>query len=236
MYCTKCGRKIEEQSQYCPYCGHRISNGSNMSQPIPKSAKKEKLFNGKFILAMLGGLAISSLIFLVWYGNMNTNSSFLSEDEVYNRSVGMLLGIILFAVLNAIFEWKKGRIIISEKLALIRETVGVSLGCMISNMEILSTIGPAYDVDKAIRILMIEAISVIVIYGILMFIQRKQNNRKEDSVPLALIWLIACIYNVVFYYGGFILSNNLISATIVVILPLIGAIGGTICFFYHKRR
>ena len=41
MFCEKCGREISEESQFCPYCGAKISRPDESDAALKKSSSKE---------------------------------------------------------------------------------------------------------------------------------------------------------------------------------------------------
>ena len=54
MYCTKCGRQMDNQSKFCPYCGANVSatNTSDVSAgdaTIQLKKKKKKRFYGSLV-------------------------------------------------------------------------------------------------------------------------------------------------------------------------------------------
>ena len=43
MYCTKCGKQISDDSQFCCYCGARQIPIANNNAPINTANKKTKI-------------------------------------------------------------------------------------------------------------------------------------------------------------------------------------------------
>ena len=67
MYCYKCGKVIDDISQFCIFCGATVSNpGAAASAPgVPAGyTQKSKVVAG-LLQIVIGGLGISTLITLV---------------------------------------------------------------------------------------------------------------------------------------------------------------------------
>lgn len=54
MYCTKCGRQVDDQSRFCPYCGASV-NATNASDvntdaaPVQLIVRRKKRFYGSLV-------------------------------------------------------------------------------------------------------------------------------------------------------------------------------------------
>ena len=68
MYCSKCGNKIEDDSEFCPKCGEKQNNTSSKVGDELTVLSKEK--NAKLPIILLSiGVGLSLLIFLIsWIG------------------------------------------------------------------------------------------------------------------------------------------------------------------------
>ena len=72
MYCTNCGKSIDDGSVFCQFCGARITNKGSFSFKIPTSKRPfARYSNDKKIAGVCGGVARyfdldSSLVRAIW--------------------------------------------------------------------------------------------------------------------------------------------------------------------------
>lgn len=89
MFCTKCGKKIQDDAKFCPYCGatvkpivavdHQRSTERRQTVVKPASPPQEKSKKG-FFIGLIAVLAVLGLLFAIGTGNqqgkkMNTTSA-----------------------------------------------------------------------------------------------------------------------------------------------------------------
>jgi uncharacterized membrane protein YvbJ len=110
-YCTECGSKVEDNTQFCPNCGHQISQipstspSSNVSTPPqysnqysapPTYQQYHKHDNTKGIIALVFGILgfvllpfIGSIVAII-LGALSRSQ----EEETTLGTVGIVLGIL----------------------------------------------------------------------------------------------------------------------------------------------
>lgn len=73
MFCTKCGRKLEENEKFCPDCGTEIKNNLNMDTNLRIHENNNLIFESiggnktrEIILMICGLLIIIAGLFLLW--------------------------------------------------------------------------------------------------------------------------------------------------------------------------
>lgn len=72
MYCRKCGKKIEENSKFCPYCGYELKVGlREVSDTTKQNMQQQKVDNNaspkKLVIPvaiMLGIVVVATVVFL----------------------------------------------------------------------------------------------------------------------------------------------------------------------------
>lgn len=234
MYCIKCGKELPEGSAYCLYCGSAVGSGNTMGETTNKEVppvihQKEKLWTADFWVALLTGLSVSGCIFLIWYEDIYRRISFQNMN-VAKGSMALLVGVLMFSAINAGWDLKKGRIRINSRSFLMREVVGTSLGCLMANVNMLFTIGPTNDIEKAIKHLSVEAVISIGVCIAVMIFQRKNGVNTKNNL-LSISFCLICIYNTIFYVGGYYWGNNEIYGMLIIFTPGIVAIITGICFY-----
>ena len=93
MYCRKCGKEIEENSKFCPYCGYGLQEEQNKVSGITKQdvqpQKESKGVNPKkWIIPVVIVMGIIFVAIVVFLGVKDTRKlEKASEPEVVEGSV-----------------------------------------------------------------------------------------------------------------------------------------------------
>ena len=72
MYCSNCGKSIDDSSVFCPFCGARVAGQGSSGFAIPSSKRPfARYSNDKKIAGVCGGVARyfdldSSLVRAIW--------------------------------------------------------------------------------------------------------------------------------------------------------------------------
>lgn len=87
MYCTKCGKQISDDSQFCCYCGARQTPIVNNNTPINTANKKTKikipLKNKKIIIGIIAAVLVCMIIVPIAKGRSIENTI----DLLWKRSM-----------------------------------------------------------------------------------------------------------------------------------------------------
>ena len=117
MYCRKCGKKIEESSAFCPFCGEKqwgatgaadfgTGAGANGSvppygAPPPHPAEKDAPSGGFAVLGFFFPL-IGLILYLVWKNELPLRARSCGKGALIGvivQAVGFLLSFVAFFVL-----------------------------------------------------------------------------------------------------------------------------------------
>lgn len=93
MYCRKCGKEIEENSKFCPYCGYGLQEEQNKVSGITKQdvhpQKESKGVNPKKwiipVVIVMGTIFVAIVVFLRVKNTHKPEK--ISESEVIEGSV-----------------------------------------------------------------------------------------------------------------------------------------------------
>ena len=78
MFCPKCGKQIQEGSQFCEYCGTRVSPIEELK---PSRRKRRKWLSSLLILIIAVVLASSALAYLYFFPRVNPEKSKEYENQ-----------------------------------------------------------------------------------------------------------------------------------------------------------
>lgn len=86
MYCTKCGKQISDDSQFCCYCGARQTPIVNNNTPINTANKKTKikipLKNKKIIIGIIAAVLVCMIIVPIAKGRSIENTIDLFMEAI----------------------------------------------------------------------------------------------------------------------------------------------------------
>lgn len=112
MYCSKCGNKIEDGSEFCPKCGEKQNNPSSKVRDELAVLSKEK--NAKLPIILLSiGAGLSLLIFLIsWigYGKVYFFNGYAITTIGWIVSFVLIALGIIFAIIGLVRSNKKTNI------------------------------------------------------------------------------------------------------------------------------
>jgi uncharacterized membrane protein YvbJ len=100
MYCKKCGKQVDDQATFCPYCGENLQQQSNSSQPTANKENDQKSV-GFDVLAFFFPL-IGLILYLVWKETYPIRAKDIGKWALIGFIVGIVLGFIsgLFSTLS----------------------------------------------------------------------------------------------------------------------------------------
>ena len=110
MFCTKCGKPLQEEDQFCASCGEQIpkEQEETITQEIPKSQKMDEiaatiifciLMVGNVIQVILNNVAVNmivnglSIVCLIWGIKLYTN--IIPYDKRLRHKICLILEVIM---------------------------------------------------------------------------------------------------------------------------------------------
>lgn len=93
MFCSKCGKEIEENATFCPYCGGNVKNEDNHDKVLTKKTTEIKTTNNIFIIIALILSSILSLSPFVYMFSVH-NSSTVVTNISSMKSLSFIFDII----------------------------------------------------------------------------------------------------------------------------------------------
>lgn len=95
MYCTKCGKQISDDSQFCCYCGARQTPIVNNNTPINTANKKTKikipLKNKKIIIGIIAAVLVCMIIVPIAKGRSIENTIDLFMEAINDMDAEKML-------------------------------------------------------------------------------------------------------------------------------------------------
>lgn len=82
MFCPNCGKEIEKNLKFCPYCGNIVTNINEV--PITYRIDNEKPINSTSIIAKVGYTLLGLFVFFIIVGSMSDGKSDKTK-EVENQ-------------------------------------------------------------------------------------------------------------------------------------------------------
>ena len=115
MYCSKCGKQIDDSSKFCEYCGAAVAGVGNVQntnvvympqqgtyQHVAPNNKKRHGFV-TFCLYLMTGSCFLSVVLIFYLEAKGLDTTVFSEYSYWDRFVLLFSGICLIFLLN----WKK---------------------------------------------------------------------------------------------------------------------------------
>lgn len=96
MYCSKCGAKIEEKSEFCSECGNQLKELKNTNQEVSESSSSI----GWGVLGFFVPLA-GLILYLVWKNDRPNDAKAAGIGALI--WVGLYLLLIILAIAMAFF-------------------------------------------------------------------------------------------------------------------------------------
>ncbi len=100
MFCSKCGKEVQEDNAYCPSCGAKLAEEAN---------KKQAKTNYGFVSMILGilSLVVSGVVAGMPLGIIAVVLSNKGEKNTYSLAgkITGIIGIVLSAVVLAYYIW-----------------------------------------------------------------------------------------------------------------------------------
>lgn len=245
MYCMKCGKKLPDNSRFCPNCGTAVDKTSIDSGNRPKSVihsdnMRGKLLTSEFWITLLLGISVSEVYYIVYY-------VFLKIQSPQTTAVSFYLKFMLIVTLSLTVSLKYVIPYLSQGLRQIRlpfqlrGVIGVSLGAIAALMRILSSIGQTLDRTSTANDLLAESGFFITITILSFMSAKKKNTIKTNIVSLLYLagvynWLFWLLVLVIGICDG-IIPDDILSlfALVILALPLAIAVIAGICFYRCKR-
>lgn len=244
MYCIKCGKELPEGSAYCPCCGSAVGSGNTMGETTNKEVppvihQKEKLITEEFWIMILMGVAVSAFFYIMFYIEATLSTAHTSSGGMLKFVVMIIaaMGFSLKLVKTELKDFSKKWKSVSQ----LRGFVGVSLGSMLAEWEVLSSFGKTYDNRSTANGLLIVSILCVVIIIVIALYYRNKGFLKSNVTAL---FYISCVYNLLFYLTSFVMSINngavsditALISLIMIFTPGIVAIITGICFYRCRGR
>lgn len=106
MYCSNCGKEIEPDSRFCPYCGNQVNGGTNQSDSTSTQYYNPNQYNsnagsdydqsstGLNILSCLIPL-VGFILFLVYHSNEPIKAKACGKWALIGFTVALVLMLLL---------------------------------------------------------------------------------------------------------------------------------------------
>ncbi len=95
MYCSKCGKMVDDGASFCPHCGSSLNGNGNVQQNNGSSGNVQD--TGSIGWAFLGFFfpLIGLILFLCWKDTAPLNAKMAGKGALIGVIVEVVLGIIL---------------------------------------------------------------------------------------------------------------------------------------------
>ncbi len=93
MYCKNCGKEINDEARFCPYCGKDVEEKKVVAQPVRRTGSPYSR-GMAMILACLGFMVISG-IHRFYVGKIGTGILWLLTGGCFG--IGTLIDVIMIA-------------------------------------------------------------------------------------------------------------------------------------------
>lgn len=169
MFCSKCGKQIEDGSRFCPYCGNVQGQDAGQSSHLGYSANKNMYNSGNQGGGLLMGMSAVDIIIAALYiilalwwtvqffSNLKgswTTYEFLGTDAKF---IGMILYIIPYALILCLS--------IIGALGVRKQEYHISTGVIIGGVGLILKIGSAIFDSASYKSYVIVAQRVLFVYG-----------------------------------------------------------------------
>ena len=94
MYCSQCGKEIEADMKYCPYCGAALNVNGNVDQPEQDAPSLLFAFISFFIPI------IGIVLYIVWRKDSPKKAASCLKGIVAGISFEMVLYIIFLSMIS----------------------------------------------------------------------------------------------------------------------------------------
>lgn len=104
MYCTKCGKEIDNDAIICPGCGCATGN------PLPTSEQKNSLDAPSIGYAILGFFfpLIGLILFLVWRKELPLRAKSCGKGALIGFITSVIMNIVMYVGFFACFGFLAG--------------------------------------------------------------------------------------------------------------------------------
>lgn len=208
MFCGKCGKEMDRQAKFCPYCGAENPNAApaaSTSRPAPAAAMKTAGVNlPRLVLIVLGALQVL-MFFVLSYGKLTGLSSALGQ-------LSSRLGIDVPQKLTAL-----------SAIKIMKASANISSGFgLVSSSDASAAYATA-----------VIAFGLPLVMGILVLLLNCLKSTKKCYVISAVLTVVTLIgYLLVKYILGtytnlgYSLGSGFIFACLVTVVQLIAAVVG----------
>lgn len=101
MYCTKCGQQLDENAQYCPYCGTKVFNEEYFKRQYPLKRRS-------IPLAIILSIVTFGIYGLYWYYSLAKDLNILIEDDSTSPGKVLFFSIITLGLYELYWLYKAG--------------------------------------------------------------------------------------------------------------------------------
>jgi uncharacterized membrane protein YvbJ len=98
MYCKKCGKQVDDNATFCPYCGENLQQQSNYPQPTANN-EQDKKSAGFDVLAFFIPI-VGLILYLVWKENYPIRAKDIGKWAL----IGFIVDVV-FSILSTILSF-----------------------------------------------------------------------------------------------------------------------------------